>query len=60
MNQQDQNRSKRTFPWLFFGLTYGISWLLTRTVGPARVKPAVAFRLVVATTSDTMAIVRKR
>jgi len=26
--KQTQTHSKGTFPWLFFGLTYGISWLI--------------------------------
>jgi ferredoxin len=35
MNMQDKNQLKRGFPWLFFGLTYAMSWLIWGAVAPA-------------------------
>ena len=40
MNKQDQNESKTKFPWLFFGLSYGMSWLIWGALAVAGVSPS--------------------
>src|SRR5512138_2270397 len=40
MNKQDRTYSKQSFPWLFFGLSYGIAWVIWGLTAIAGITPS--------------------